>query len=378
VSTHDDDIDFDFFEEPATQEAPGRERTVRRPSGRGPRRPLRPPTGFTPLLRLVALVLFAIVIVVLVVFWAQGCQDSKKHDEYSSYMDNVRSIAVDSEKVGRQLSDVLTTPGLKQADIDTRLAGLAQQAEQDVSRAQELDPPGPLVPENDHMIDSLQLRVSGIRGLGLVFDQTKSSKDANAAGRLLANQADRLVASDVVWNDFFRLPSQRVLKEEGVTGVVVPASNFVQTTDLASSRSMTPIWQRIHGASTGGTPTGSHGTGLESVTVKPSGQVLSTSTETTIKASTDLAFDVAVKDTGEGQEVKINVTLTIPNPNGNSIVKTQTIDIIDPGEVKTVTFTDFPQVPFGEKINLRVDVKKVPGETNLTNNSAEYPVFFSI
>jgi len=339
---------------------------------------MRPPGGVTPLLRLVGLILLAIFIVVVLVFWVQSCQSNKKHDEYATYMSDVGTIATDSEKVGRQLSDVLTTPGLKQADIETRLAGLAQQAEQDVSKAQELDPPGPLVDENGHMIDSLQLRVSGIRGLAAVFDQTKDSKDATAAGRLLANQANKLVASDVVWNDLFRLPSQRVLQEQGVSGVAVPSSNFVQTTDLASQRSMTPIWQRIHGASTGGTPTGSHGTGIDSVTVKPSGQVLSTSTETTIKASTDLAFAVAVKDTGEGQEVKVKVTLTIPNPSGNSIVKNQTIDIIDPGEVKTVTFTDFPQVPFGEKINIRVDVAPVPGETNTSNNSLEYPVFFSI
>jgi hypothetical protein len=71
------------------------------------------------------------------------------------------------------------------------------------------------------------------------------------------------------------------------------------------------------------------------------------------------------------------VQLTIPK-QPKSIVKKQTIDIIEPGETKTVTFRNFPTLPFGEKVQMRVDVKPVPGETNTGNNTAEFPVFFSI
>ena len=59
-------------------------------------------------------------------------------------------------------------------------------------------------------------------------------------------------------------------------------------------------------------------------------------------------------------------------------MKKQTIDLIDVGEVKTVTFRDFPAVPFGEKTTLQVSVKPVPGEVKTVNNSAEYPVIFSL
>ena len=34
--------------------------------------------------------------------------------------------------------------------------------------------------------------------------------------------------------------------------------------------------------------------------------------------------------------------------------------------------------PFGENVNVQVSVKPVPGETNTGNNSAEYPVVFSL
>ena len=97
---------------------------------------------------------------------------------------------------------------------------------------------------------------------------------------------------------------------------------------------------------------------LEKVVVQPAGTQLSTDTETTIKASTDLAFDVSVKNTGENQEVSVEVTLTIPKET-TPIVKKQTIDLLDIGETKTVTFKDFPEVPFGEKTSVQVSVKPV-------------------
>jgi hypothetical protein len=35
-------------------------------------------------------------------------------------------------------------------------------------------------------------------------------------------------------------------------------------------------------------------------------------------------------------------------------------------------------VPFGEQTSVRVDVDPVPGETFTGNNTAEYPVIFSL
>ena len=90
-----------------------------------------------------------------------------------------------------------------------------------------------------------------------------------------------------------------------------------------------------------------------------------------------MQFGVTVANGGDSQEVKIEVTLTIqqsPTP----IVKKQTIDIINPDETKTVVFDDFPSVDFSERRTMRIDVDPVPGEAKTDNNSAEYPVIFSL
>jgi len=384
MSEREPDFEFDFFEEPETQEGSGRERTLRRPlrgprGPRVPRGPTRPRAGFTPLLRLLGLIAFAILIVVLLLLWAQSCQENKKRDAYGDYMADISAIGRDSVRVGRELSDALTTQGIKPADLQKQLTNLVQQQEIGATRAGRLDPPGPLRASHEAAVEALEFRVNGLAGLTEAFRRTQGSKDAAAAGALLASQAERLVASDVVWEDLFKEPAVGVLQQQEVSGVEVPDSNFVQTPDLASTRSMVPIWERINGsaASGSGTATGLHGTNIESVKVVPGGQQLSASTENTVEASTDLAFAVAVANGGDNQEVKIEVTLTIqqsPTP----IVKKQTIDIINPDETKTVVFRGFPSVDFGERRIMRIDVDPVPEEAETGNNSAEYPVIFSL
>ena len=150
-----------------------------------------------------------------------------------------------------------------------------------------------------------------------------------------------------------------MLEDEGIEGLDVPSSEFVTADDLISQSSLAAIWQRIQGASTGGTPTGLHGNQIASVKALPSGQLLSTTTETTIKVTDELAFEVGVTDSGESQEVRVKVTLTIPK-QPDPIVKTATIAIIDPGETKTVTFKVGALVPFGEQTTVKVDVDPVP------------------
>ena len=374
----DDDIEFDFFEdEPPTREEAAPRRRMPTRGGRGPRRPLRAPTGLTPLLRLIGLIAFAIFIVVVLVLWVQGCRDSAKTSKYKNYMGKASVIAKASERNGRSLNDKLTTPGIKQADLVSAIRGIAQSEQQNVAAAEKVNPPGRLREEHRSLIESLQFRVSGLQGLADTLQKATNKANEDADALLLAAQAQRLVASDVVWDDLFKDPSVIVLQKEGVTGVIVPNSDFVTNPDLASVRSMGPVLQRIHGASTSGTPTGVHGTNIVSTKALPTGQELSTETENIIKATSDLGFEVAIKDSGESQEVHIEVTLTIqrsPTP----IVQTKTIDLINAGETKTVTFTNLGQVPFVQKTSVKVDVKPVPGEKTTTNNSAQYPVLFSL
>jgi hypothetical protein len=369
------DIEFDFFDEPETQETTQRRRAIRSP--RGPQRPIRPPAGLTPLLRLVGLVALAIFAAVVLVFLVQSCRSDSKQAAYRDYMQEVQGIASGSARVGRDLNEELTTPGKKQQEIVDSLGALSQQQSQYAARAQGIEPPGPLREEHQHLVEVLELRASALSRLADAFNRTARSRDASSAGALLAEQALLLVASDVNWDVYFREPALKELQRESVTGVAVPESEFVVNPDLASTSSMSFVVQRIRGAATGGTPTGVHGNGIVSVKVLPGEVTLTTTDNAPIPASTDLAFEVAVENSGEHQEVQVPVTLTIqksPQP----IVKRAVIDIINSGETKTITFRDFPQPPFGTRTTVKVEVTPVAGEKRTSNNTAEYPVIFSL
>ena len=383
MSTRDEDIlDFDFFdeEEPPSWDEPKEGGQGPPPGGGGPRPPgrrLQAPRNLTPLLRLVALIGLAILVVVLLAVWIEGCSSDRKRESYSSYMTEIGTIGNASARLGEQLSTTLTTVGLKQEELDAKLAGFVQAAETQVQNAENLDVPGPLHNSNEGAVEALRLRAIGLDGLRTVFEDSADATDAAEVGQLLSAQMRRLEASDVVWADLFRAPAQVVLDEEGIEGVQVPASVFVPTDDLTAPSALAAVWQRTQEAATGGTPSGLHGNQIASVRALPSGQTLSPDTETTIKVSTQLAFEVGVTDSGDSQEVRVKVTLTIPK-QPEPIVQTQTIPIIDPGETKTVTFEVGTLVPFGEQIAVKVDVDPVAGETNTSNNTAEFPVIFTL
>jgi len=371
-----DDIEFDFFDEPETEEATERVRTPRRPPGGPPRRPVRP-AGFIPMLRLAGLIAFLILAAVLLVVLVKGCANDSKRGAYASYMEKVRAIAGRSDQIGRSLNQTLTATGIKETELESRLNGLAAQEQQEANQAKSIDPPGRLRAEHAHLIEALQLRASALSRLADAFHRTATASNATKSGGLLAEQARLLVASDVNWEFYFKEPAIQELKSQNVTNVLVPDSKMIENPDLASTQAMANVWQRIHGAATGGTPGGNHGSALVSVTALPDGKKLDPNAENTITASTDLAFQVVVEDSGDFQEFNIPVTLTIAK-SPSSIVKHKKIDIINAGQQRMVTFTDLGPPPFGVPTTVKVDVQPVPGEKTTTNNSAEYRVIFSL
>jgi|SRR6185295_19309966 len=379
MTERDTDIEFDFFEEPETREAA---RPERPPARGGPRPPMRTPQGFTPLLRLIGLIAFAIVIVVLLVYAVEGCQSSSKHAKYDNYMKKVSQVAANSHSIGVRLTNLLSQPGLKSTDVQRQLAGLARDEQQDVDAARAIDPPGRLREQHTRLIDALQYRYSGIVGIADSLRQVLSRKNLAAAqaGALLETPAQRLIASDVVWDDSFRDPSKQVLQDQGVGDVQVPDSNFVQNADFFTQSGLAAVVTRLRGVSVSPTSGGLHGTSIVSTKALPQGTELSTSATSPqpVVASTSLGFEVTVEDSGDSVELKIPVTLTITQGSSPPVVKRQEIPLVSPKQQVKVTFRNIQVTQFGVASKVTVKVTPVPNEANASNNTAEYSVIFSL
>jgi hypothetical protein len=415
----DDAIEFDFFDESPTTEAvqePG-------PPRRRPRLPTRPPAGGTPLLRLAALIAGGILLAVVLVLWISSCREDQKAQAYEDYMSSVGRVAGQSAEVGTRLNQLVFTAGIEVEDLQTQLDGLRTEQSQTVRRAEEIDPPGPLRRQHQELIEALELRVSGLNGLARALSQvsgletgadaaatgtgtgtetgaTDTTADGDAAagdaaaggdataqggatgtagvdpstqaGTLLAEQAARLIASDVVYEDLFQAPASRVMADQGVSGVATPESNFVTNAEFASPNSWKLIIDRLTKPPAA---TGLHGNRIAAVRWLPASEELSRTDENTVQATDDLGFEVVVENSGDSQETQVNVTLTLqqsPEPER----KEATIDAINPGEAKSVVFRDF-NPSFGPRTILKVTVEPVAGEENTNNNTAEYVVIFT-
>jgi hypothetical protein len=365
------DIEFDFFDESSTAEA-AREGAPRR-RRRLPTRPPAPPGG-PQLYRLGILIAGAIILAVILILVVNSCRANQKEAEYRDYVEDVGEVVSQSDALGRQLNQRLNTPGIRLEDLRGAVEGLSRQQEQVLSRAQELSPPGPLVQQQEELIQTMQLRVNGLDGLATAFARVAEVQNAQRAGQLLAQQANRLVASDVVYDDLFETPTMEVLEQQDVSDIVVPDSNFARNPDLGSPTQWELVVQRLTQTPQSG---GLRGNGIVGVVAQPGNQQLSQGEDNTVRASESLSFEVRVQNSGDTQETQVRVRLTIqqsPEP----IRREQVIDSINPGQTVTVTFRDPGQVSFETDATLQVQVEPVPGETNTNNNTAEYPVTFTL
>jgi hypothetical protein len=366
------DIEFDFFDESPTAEGATREGGPPRRRRRLPTRPPTPPGG-PQLHRLGILIAGAIVLAVILIFAVNACRSNQKQAEYRDYMAAVGEVATQSENLGKQLNNRLTTPGIQLGDLRGDVEGLAGQQEQILRRAEDLTPPGPLVEQQQSLIQALQFRVSGLEGLASAFSQVAQDENVQESAGRLAQQSSRLVSSDVIYDDLFKAPAERVLDQQGVTDVPVPDSNFISSLDLVSPSAWELAAQRL---TQGPTEGGLQGNGIAGVRVQPGGEMLSASEDNTVLASQRLRFEVLVENSGESQETQVPVTLTIQQDP--VIRKRQVIQVINPNQTKVVSFGDLDPIQFTARTTMRVIVEPVSGESNTGNNTAEYSVIFTL
>jgi hypothetical protein len=194
----------------------------------------------------------------------------------------------------------------------------------------------------------------------------------------LAALSQYLVASDVLWDVRFREPTRLAMQQDGVAGLVAPASRFLKEQGVDSSAFWTPVIERLNGNTTSGGNTSGRAVGTKLVGTKtlPKGQELSATQLNTVVDSTNLGFAVTVENSGDVQVASVRVTITIKQ--AKPITSSQTISLLNPGQSTVVNFKNLPQPEFVTKTTLQVDVQAVPGETNPNNNSISYPVIFSL
>jgi hypothetical protein len=187
------------------------------------------------------------------------------------------------------------------------------------------------------------------------------------------------LASDVVYDERFTPKLAKAIQdEEDLDDLEVPRSRFLPDLQWLRPTVVTERVEAIRGGGGGAGPAkpGLHGTALVSVTAKPGGKVLNSAGATDITVSPRLSFDVAFSNGGEHEEREVTVVLTISGA-GKPIVREQRLPSIKPGEQKTVSIPLAAAPPTGRPVTIKVEIKPVPGEKKVDNNSQRFPAIFT-
>lgn len=237
---------FDFFDDEGDEDAAelAQELVLDPHSGANPPRTQRaqPSQRSVRMLRLgVAAVLFVFFVVLIVSVVGGG--DKPAGDR--AYLSRLAQPAQDSQAVGLALSRLLSGKPASYGYLETRITALLQRQQQDLAQATGMTPSPTLRDEHLYAIQAFQLRVSGLIGLRIAFRSASAGSAKADWAKLLSAEAERLVASDVIWRDFFQKSARAQTARDGAARAAVPDSRFLSNPDLATAPRMRAVLDRL-------------------------------------------------------------------------------------------------------------------------------------
>ena len=332
--------------------------------------------------RLAGLAIGIIAVIVVLVLLARSCSGSSAKSSNENYVSDLTTkVLKPSDAVARSFHKTLDLRAASLTQLQKSIDGDLSQMRSIRSQAAALKPTKQLELYQPALLQTLQLRVTGLDCFSQNLSTAWNTKTAEAAGAQLYQCMGQLLSSDYVYADFFADGANSELKKLGAAGV--PTSQFLRTSDLAL---MTPkgIGQAIQALHPGAVH-GLHGTQLVSVVATPAGKTLEPGPINQVLGNSQLAFVATVKNSGHFAEVGVVVQLKLkpPSGKGNTIVKKQTIQRIAPGASESVKFEGLfastQTAPnYSVPYQLTVTSEKVPGEHNTSNNVQSFTVVFKL
>lgn len=347
-------------EAPPTQRSAPRRRPPRQPRGGG-----LPPLEYGRLGMLAAGVILVILVGWLLIRVFSGSSGPSATDKY---FDQERQIAVASEQGGKELHKLLFSPNLTTATLTSQLGTQVKAAENLETQARELQPTRQLADVQPYLLQTLQYRTTGLSCLQENAAAAAKAHPALAGGALMAGCMQRLLSSDVIYDDSYSTSASQALKDAGITHQV-PTSRFLRPgdTSLVTPRGFAVIVKQLHP----GSITGIHGTGIGTVTAN--GTTLTAPGPITVNFKRGLTFTIVVENTGKFEEIGIPVVVSLKFSNSAPVKKGTTVTSIPAGGSVKVTIKDVltsanhPQ--FAGEYHVHAMVGPVPGEKVISNNS---------
>ncbi len=304
-----------------------------------------------------------LILLILIVLGIKGCLDARANRALQDYARDVTQIVEETKQTSKSFFGKLEDPGnASVTDFVDQVNADRSAMDTYRSRIEGLDAPGDMGRAQANLELVYQLRASAMDQIAEKTDDALGDAGAEKAMEAIARQMQKLLASDVVYEQVVRPEVDGVLANKGISDSDLPKDTFLPDEKWLDETEVSEALGAISGNS-GGEVSGAHGTEIASVTVN--GTELVEGAPATISAEEGVVVEVGVLNPLESTESGVNVTVTY---EGNT-VKGE-IDELPPGETGTAEIPLTP-APSGE-VTIEVEVEPVPGEEVVENNEAVY------
>ncbi|HZA89196.1 MAG TPA: CARDB domain-containing protein [Solirubrobacterales bacterium] len=330
------------------------------------------------MVRRLGAVAVGILVLILLVLGVRGCLNARKERAFENYARDLTAVVQESQQqsetfFGRFEGD----ENLTELNFETEVRADRSNAEQLVSRAESLDPPGELDGAQDNVVEAFELRRDGLAAIADNIGAALGDENTTEATDEIVVHMEDFLASDVVYRQA-RDEINTVLDEEDI-GEKVPKSEFFPRDDDGNPD---PEWfdrvtvsENLAGISGGGDGGGGgvHGLGVATVLIGDT-ELLAESANTVPLEGTP-EVEVQVENQGDSEESDIPVTVSIEGTD-ESVEGDATLDRIDSGETESVTVPLDPAPSSGTSGTLEAFVEPVPDEQFAENNEFVADVTF--
>jgi hypothetical protein len=308
-----------------------------------------------------------LIVVILIVLGVKGCLDARAHRALSDYARNVTQIVDETDQTSKAFFGKLEDPGnLSVTDFVDQVNADRSAMENYASRVDGLSAPGDMGRAQSTLELVYELRSNAMTEIASKMSTALGDAGSAKATAGIANQMQKLLAADVLYESVVRPEIDGVLASNGIEGSDVPKSTFLPDGTKWLEESTVSAALGSISSSTGAATPGVHGLGLVGVSVN--GTELVEGAPATVSGEEAVEVEVQVQNQGESTENGISVSVSVDG--GNTLQGS--ISTIAAGEISSVTIPLTP-APKGQ-VTLEVDVETVPGEQVSENNQASYTV----
>jgi CARDB protein len=323
-----------------------------------------------------------LLVLILLVFGVRGCLGQRQERAMKDYVRETTDLVEVSDQQGEALFALLGGDnggdGQDQAvDYENTLNGYRVESAQLVDRARALDHPGDVDQAHAYLIEVLEFRRDGLRGIADNLPTALGDQDRRQGTDDVTAEMQNLLASDVIYLQRFDPALQRALQQNDLASSVRrPTSSFVPDIQWLQPDFVADRVSELRtgaGGDEAASP-GLHGNGIGTVSL--GGQALTDGGTATVTLADELTVEAQVVNQGENTETDVNVNVTI-GEGDDAIEASEALDSIAAGETKSVTVTIGEQPPTGQSVPVVVEIERVPGEEMTDNNRLSASAIFT-